>query len=256
MRRLSFGFLFAVFFVGFVLPQTSNVVVHTPESTLEVAASTPFPTISQAEMDAMILTATQSALNAAGITNYNPPPTRDPDDYRIVYLFAPGTVAPDSLYAPESLAAYMPLEVVTTWEEVLALDVEQPIDTLIVHGSAKDMVDVEWMRDAPFRGLMLATINLDFVEIAELLGNQCRKAKLKIGTFPTVTDGYWVVKVDRIRLTNPADEPVYFDAKYVNCTKFKPTGEMNTSSSGGQGNLSELNGVQRFANYIRFRLER
>lgn len=112
----------------------------------------------------------------------NPVPTRadivplpwtTPPKYRILYLLAPGAVAPNSLMAPARLEAALGVETVYSGQEVLALDRMSPADALVLHASALTMLDPNWLSEAYWRGTVVGVFNVHARQLAELVKDLC-----------------------------------------------------------------------------------
>lgn len=111
--------------------------------------------------------------------SYQPIPIElynDPASYRIAYLSAEGAIPTESGLSPHSsLGQITQANIAHSMDDIYRLEAEAPIEALIIHTSAYSLADREWIASAARRGVVLATINLSRLELAELQSGYCTK---------------------------------------------------------------------------------
>ncbi len=89
-------------------------------------------------------------------------------EYNIVYFIAEDASTSD--YAsPDWIQEQLSVDVIHSWEKLLFYDDVLRIDSLIVHNSAVEMVDSDWLTDPYNRGLVLTAINMPATIFADLI---------------------------------------------------------------------------------------
>lgn len=96
------------------------------------------------------------------------PNTAD-NPYNIVLLSSEPEYSVDWA-SPDAIAAQFGTLTFSSWEDFTSAEIH-PLDAVIIHSTAKDFVDREWLADAFFnRGVVVAAVNLDWPEFYPLLG--------------------------------------------------------------------------------------
>jgi hypothetical protein len=152
-------------------PQASPIVAQSTLVPLPPApdGSTPVPN----EAKAAIFGLTAQARHDLGATQIAPFLARTLWDYRIVYLIAEGAVGADNQFNPENLWKYGNITAAYTWDSLISLNASQPVEAVIIHESAKDMVDTTWLQAAYHNGVVMAGVNMFFNDLGTLIGNNC-----------------------------------------------------------------------------------
>lgn len=94
-------------------------------------------------------------------------------DYTTVYLIAPEVPESVQIATAENVAERLLARVVHTWAEVEQILTETPIDIMLIHMSAVDEVDAEWLRQAYRDGTMVVGFSTPFETLTELAGDAC-----------------------------------------------------------------------------------
>jgi hypothetical protein len=95
-------------------------------------------------------------------------------DFTSVYLVSVNGLTKDNALSAQNVASSVKdVKVVTTWDDLLAIDKTTPIDTVFIHVSALDIADQTWFQDAFRKGVQIVTINFTFGQRAELLNDYC-----------------------------------------------------------------------------------
>lgn len=104
--------------------------------------------------------------------------TDDVSRYTVAYLIAEDSASSASLLSEESITrASSSINVVTSWDDFVALNTETPVDVVFIHDSIAPSVDQEWLQAAYRNGLPIVTLNMTFGERAELIGDHCSFAE-------------------------------------------------------------------------------
>jgi len=145
-----------------------------------------------------------------------------PTNYRIVYFIAPDRVADSSFISSANLFVERSHALVaSSWEEVIQLDGEAPIEVFVVHQSAYDLLDFEWTAAAARRGVVLAVVNLYFAEMVNLQNNNCgRQQAATIPENPYIAHNVDYFMIDSFVLLtgNPLEQPLAEAVVYDTCT--------------------------------------
>lgn len=96
-------------------------------------------------------------------------PWSEPPDYRITYLISKKAVTTNSFLSPSLYLEYLNAQTTYSWDEVIQLDDTQPIDAIIIDNSAIDLVDVNWLRTAYRKGVVVAFFNVYGPHVADIL---------------------------------------------------------------------------------------
>lgn len=94
-------------------------------------------------------------------------------DFVVVYLVSDQLDANNVLAATNVREEVPDIQVVTAWDDFLAIDTVTPIETVFIHKSALDIADPEWFQDAYRRAVSMFFININFGEYADLVGDYC-----------------------------------------------------------------------------------
>ena len=78
---------------------------------------------------------------------------------RIVY-FADSRMNANSPLAPGNVVAQIGAQRAETWTDVLEAQAQAPIDVLIIHSTAQDRADRQWVREAYNNGMMIVLAQL------------------------------------------------------------------------------------------------
>jgi hypothetical protein len=96
--------------------------------------------------------------------------------YHIAYLLARNTKFEVEFEKPEKLFSQLKshkIDVVYSWNDLLAAHKRQPLDALVMHNSAIPMVDFEWVAQAYWEGMELSTIGIRPSMLAHLFDDGC-----------------------------------------------------------------------------------
>lgn len=100
-------------------------------------------------------------------------PAIQPGDYSVVFLGAEGAASANGLVTAERLSQSFGAVTVSNWDQVVSISQAEVIDALIVHRSALEKVDREWVARNYRQGVTIAGIDLNGAEMAELLRDAC-----------------------------------------------------------------------------------
>jgi hypothetical protein len=96
-------------------------------------------------------------------------------NYRVVYLVAPNLPDTVKIATPDAVAEQFSAQIAHTWEEVERILTEGPIDIFLIHNSAVDQADREWVSAAYRDGTMIVGLSTPFETLTELAGDACAK---------------------------------------------------------------------------------
>lgn len=95
-------------------------------------------------------------------------------DYSVVYLVSDTELADTDMLSAASVDKNTDeLDVVTTWAEFVSVQNASSIDAVLIHASAFNIVDKDWLQNAYRQGLPVVTINMSYSQRADLLGDSC-----------------------------------------------------------------------------------
>lgn len=174
----------------------------------------------------------------------------DPANYQIVYFVAPGAIPEGNITSPRNLLGQITqAKIAYKWDDVIGFDVQKPIEALIVHKSAYELVDKNWTAAAARRGVVIATINMYAAEQAELRNSNCDRQNPKQSPFKPEQD-YFLVAVYLIQTENPADLDRILEGSYANCKIGESTGRIYESSRGTHLTLGTEDEVEALTNSL------
>lgn len=96
-------------------------------------------------------------------------PWTTPPNFQIVYLVVDPAVLEQSRLAPSRLREVLGAHLATSWEEVIILNRERPVEALIIHKSAVPLLDSDWLAEAYRKGVVIATFNVDVPALENIL---------------------------------------------------------------------------------------
>jgi len=146
----------------------------------------------------------------------------DPAQYRIVYFIAPGTISDESLISPNNLLGEMlPSGIAYTWDDVVRIDRETPIDAIIIHRSAYDLVDRTWAAQALRRGVVFSVINMYYAELAQMQNDQCGMREAANYPDPFAGQGYdyFYINAFLVFAENPAEQSLVEASAFDTCVQ-------------------------------------
>lgn len=156
----------------------------------------------------------------------------DPATYNIVYLVDSKAMTDESLISPNnSLGEVMKATALSTWEDVIRYDAEQPIQALVIHESAYSTIDREWVEKAWRGGVTIATINVSFAEFAELRNYECARQKAVNYKSPFTGDFYYMA-AQIIIAKNSDEQGLVEDQILGNCNNDHGIGSYTRYKSG------------------------
>jgi hypothetical protein len=167
-------------------------------------------------------------------------------DHRVVYFVGEDDRDIEDLVAPAKLAQSLGTITATSWEQVIELNEQEPIQGLIIHSSALADVDYEWVSQAYWRGVVIVGINMIGSEMAELVGNPC-VAMDKFAAEPV--ENFVIVQIS-LEGDNPSDIARVRDAYNRSCGEdTAPDIRKYVSISGGRAtdSLDNENSYNIFA---------
>jgi hypothetical protein len=132
---------------------------------------------------------------------------------RVVYLGADGATSADGLVSAEQLASTFGAVVVSTWEQLVVLNDEEPIDALIIHRSALEQVDNEWVAHHYRQGVTMVGIDIDGAEMAVLLQDNC----LTRDGFADYDSGSYFIIATSLVTGSEADVASIIEAYNISC---------------------------------------
>lgn len=140
-------------------------------------------------------------------------------DMQIVYLSAAGAVNQDSLLSDTFLQSHIGLHSVHSWSEVETLDAQKPIQTILIHESARDIVDTMWLRKAMLGGVIVVRINMGLADLAEMTQSECiaRDAQEQANPYKDSAMDYFVLSANLIRANNPYQQELLEQAVFDTC---------------------------------------
>jgi hypothetical protein len=98
-------------------------------------------------------------------------PWASPPDYHIVYLVDSTIPLSDTPLDPLYLEAALSTTTVNSWQSVVEKDSARPLDALLIHDSTLSMIDLEWLRAAYRRGVVIAVFNTYAPELTDILND-------------------------------------------------------------------------------------
>ncbi len=104
---------------------------------------------------------------------YAPFMTKTLREFRVVYISAEGSIADSSLLSPQRFSNQSGIAIAHTWDDVLRLDEQEPLQALLIHESARPFIDTTWVQAAYRRGVVIGGINLFFRDMSGIVGNYC-----------------------------------------------------------------------------------
>lgn len=132
--------------------------------------------------------------------------------YRIAYFATADAVTDeetqDSWLTPSRLLEGMtPPFVINNMDELRQLENEAPIEAIMLHQSAYDMIDREWLKPLLRRGVVLVTLNIPMVNVAELRNDSCTLARIDQINLDDETSGldFFYIRDSHIFVENEAD---------------------------------------------------
>jgi hypothetical protein len=96
-------------------------------------------------------------------------------NYRVVYLVAAELDDTVKIATPDAVAEQFSAQIAHTWEEVEQILAEGPIDIFLVHNSAIDQADSEWVSAAYRDGTMIVGFSTPFEVLTDLARDACAK---------------------------------------------------------------------------------
>ncbi len=230
--RLSIFLVLLLAFSGFIVLQLSN-------TDLTAQDETPPPTLDPNSPEA--IEARQAIYanfeeHAAALSQINV------FDYHTIYLIAPDTVPTESVASVERLESTLGVVPAYSWDDLLALDAQRPINALIVHESAFAMVNITWTQNAyRNRALPIVGINLYFDSMATLTGDNC----LNRSAQPPFEPDYFVLKQAYATAEIPAEREQAIEELLNVCDKedigqiYTYAGEVQAGEIGSQHPLQD-----------------
>jgi hypothetical protein len=91
-------------------------------------------------------------------------------NYRVVYLVDAKAVQDSPILNVENIQNLLGALPAGSWDELLELNHEKPIDALFIHSSALDWVDVAWTSQAYNEGVIFLFTDLQYGRAATILG--------------------------------------------------------------------------------------
>ena len=172
--------------------------------------------------------------------------TRTLADYRVVYVTDEAAIGSNPYLTPEALAESQ-IHFATNWDDVLALNDEAAIQGLIIHQSALDFVDYEWVQQAYRDAVPVVGVNLFFPEMSELTGDLCQKAKGFENGNPIEGDFFIQYRYHVRNVENEADLDNIYHAELELCKDADVVYEVSTYSSGGGYGINPLQSDHGFS---------
>ena len=100
-------------------------------------------------------------------------PTSEEAPYHLVYLFS-GEGDPSDPLAPTHMEAALNARTATRWSDVLTYHEQRPIDALLIHRSAFETVDWEWVSRAyHYDGMVIGLMDATYEEFVNLVRAPC-----------------------------------------------------------------------------------
>jgi hypothetical protein len=179
-------------------------------------------------------------------------PTVDASKYQIVYLVREGTVPDDSLQSPTNLLGRLTqADVAYSWDDVIRFNAT-PIQALIVHQSAYELADRQWIADAYSRGMVLASLNLSGAQHSLLRNSECAAAKAgAVGANEVLGANFYITTGFAIEAGNDHDFAIASSGHQRCEEEFEGlTVGVYTSGVAEQGPLNQEQQVQAFVQTV------
>lgn len=181
----------------------------------------------------------------------------DPAGYRIVYLIPSDSVSSENVLSPDNLMGEVTQALIANkWEEVLNYHADQPIQALIVHGSAYGVVDLVWVAEAWRDGMTVAGVNLPFAEFAELRDYECARQSAK--TYQLPFTGNYFFAASQLISAESAEAQAIAEEHELNKCKEDYESPVNVriqvSYKSGAGPLDTEEDVYRFTRTLLFQM--
>lgn len=143
--------------------------------------------------------------------DYNAALNDSVSNYRVAYIAQENTVTVDSLAVGDA-------QIASTWDEVIAFDAAAPLQAIVIHSSAIESVDSEWVHAAYRRGVIVAGVNLFLPELSALTGDNCvSRHGISMDVANTHSGDYFVLYYYRLQPENEADREAINTAQLQNC---------------------------------------
>jgi hypothetical protein len=168
--------------------------------------------------------------------------------YQIVYLVREGAVPPDSLLSPTNLLGQVTqADIAYSWDDVIRFN-STPVQALIVHQSAYDLADRQWIAAAYGRGMILASLNLSPAQHALLRNSECAGANSgSVGVNEMLGANFYVATGFIIAAENDHDYAIASTGHQRCEEEFEGlTVGVFTSGVAEQGPLNQENQIQAF----------
>ncbi len=127
-------------------------------------------------------------------------------DMQIVYLSAAGAVDQSSLLSDTFLQSHIGLHSVHSWSEVETLEAQQPIQTILIHESAREIVNTIWLRDALISGVIIIRINIPQDVFAGMAQSACILQDTQTDNHPDADRDYYILSANIMRTFNPDEQ--------------------------------------------------
>lgn len=140
--------------------------------------------------------------------------------YQIVYLVHENVPAESPFAVGDNLAQQIGATSTTLWQRVLKFDAQRPIDALIIHESAYQLIDFSWTAAASRRGVVIAVINMHLPEIAEIINSDCLRqaSRRHINPFAEL-NAYYYMDMGLALTDDPTEQHLAEEAVYHGCSR-------------------------------------
>ncbi len=102
-------------------------------------------------------------------------PWDTPPKYRIAYFIGREAITGSNLLGADNLRQTLGARVAQNWTQVMDLDKRKPLDALVIHKNALNLVNKPELIGLYQRGVAVAVFDLDAFKTAELLNDPCIK---------------------------------------------------------------------------------
>ena len=143
-----------------------------------------------------------------------------PGEYQMIYLTDPNAHYSSHLIAPDGLfVQFGQIDVAYSWEQVMSFNDQSSIQALVIHQSAYDLVDGEWLGAAMRNGVVVAGINMHFREIAYIVDDRCALQSESVNPFADGQTDYFYVSGSIIRASHPEEQDIVDRAVSETCVR-------------------------------------
>jgi hypothetical protein len=163
------------------------------------------------ELDTKIA-ATQAAEDAAWVAAFE---DRSIFDFRVAYLIS--EAAADTIVSAENMNEVIGAVPVYSWDAFITLHEQQPFHLVLIHRSMVGAVDKTWTADAYRNGIFIAGINLRQQQLADIVGDKCRKTKKK--ELLDYVDNTYLLFVYHVRLEDESQRDYVNRMELEECQK-------------------------------------